>query len=272
VDCGGAWPADYWTPGYDDQPARLNGNSFTTVCGDLDNDGDADLMTTEIAHKWAGDNSDPTGLLFNDGNAAFERADNEAIGLARRRPERSDWNEGDIWGAFLDFDNDGWKDVLVASSDYEDTRLWLWRQVSPGMFEEVGEEAGLSQPWPSGLAIADFDQDGDLDVVTGSSTARSGTPWTTRALHFHENQLGGNFVSVRGLPAGTRVEVTSGGVTQTAEVSGGYGHMGMQHGSDVHFGLGATCGVDDVRAIRPGGAVEEWGTLQGNRVVAAESR
>jgi hypothetical protein len=68
------------------------------------------------------------------------------------------------------------------------------------------------------------------------------------------------------------VEVTSGGVTQTVEVSGGYGHMGMQHGSDAHFGLGATCGVEDLRVIRPGGAVEEWGTLQGNRVVAAESR
>jgi hypothetical protein len=272
VDCGGAWPPEYWTPGYDDQAARLNGNSFTTVCGDVDNDGDADLMTTEIAHKWAGDNSDATGLLFNEGGA-FVRADNADIGMARRRPERSDWNEGDIWGAFFDFDNDGWKDVLVASSDYEDTRLWLWRQVAPGQFEEVGEAAGLDQPWPAGLAIADFDRDGDLDVVTGSSIARSGTPWTTRALHFHENQLGGNHLSVAGLPVGTRVEVEQGGLTQVVEVSGGYGHMGMQHGTDVHFGLGGSCAVDRVRAVLPGGAVfgEESG-VAGNRVLRLEAR
>lgn len=268
VDCGGYWPASYWTPGYDDQPARNNGNSFTTVCTDVDNDGDNDLYTAEIVHKWAGKSSDATGLLLNDGTGTFERVDNGTNGLARRRPELSDWNEGDLHAAIFDYDNDGWKDILLVSSDYENTQLWHWRQVSPGQFEEVSEESGLDQPWPAGVAVADFDLDGDLDVVTGSSTARSGTPWTDHQVHLYENQLGGgNWLRVTGLPVGTRVEVTSGGLTQTQEVSGGYGCFGVLNDVALTFGLGGECLVDGIVATLPGGEVRQWGPLAGNTAV-----
>ena len=39
-----------WRVGVDDQPWRNNGNSFSIACGDIDNDGDIDLYTGEIAH------------------------------------------------------------------------------------------------------------------------------------------------------------------------------------------------------------------------------
>ncbi|MEN9785773.1 MAG: hypothetical protein RLZZ299_1037 [Pseudomonadota bacterium] len=264
VPCEG-WDPDYWTPGYDDQPARNNGNSFTTVCGDLDNDGDLDLLTAEIAHRWAGASSDRTTVLFNDGDARFTRAEPEAIGMDRQHPARGDWNEGDLYAAFADFDNDGWKDVFLASSDYEDTHMWLWRQASAGMLEDVSEATGMDQPWPAGLAIADFDRDGDLDVVTGSSTARSGTPWTSRAVHLHESVRDpGNWLRISGLPAGTRVEVDAGGHTQVQEVSGGYGTFGMLNDVALHFGLGDTCVVDAVRATRPGGTAKDWPATAGN--------
>lgn len=265
VACEG-WDPSYWTDGYDDQPARNNGNSFTTVCGDIDNDGDMDLLTTEIAHKWAGDASDATALLLNDGTGDFVRTVPAEIGMGRRRPRNQDWNEGDLYGAFADFDNDGWKDVVVVSSDYADTHLWLWRQVSPGQFEDVSTAAGLDQPWPAGLAIADFDQDGDLDVVTGSSTARSGTPWTEREVHLYENgSPAGNWLRVRGLPVGARVEIDAGGITQVQEVSGGYGTFGMQNDTTLHFGLGGACAVDAVRAVLPGGDTRAWPPLAGNQ-------
>ncbi len=265
VSCDG-WDPSYWTDGYDDQPARNNGNSFTTVCGDLDNDGDMDLMTTEIAHKWAGNASDRTTLLFNDGTGDFTRADPADIGMSRPRPPNRDWNEGDLYGAFADVDNDGWKDVLLVSSDYEGTQLWLWRQVAPGQLQEISTAAGLDQPWPAGLAVADFDQDGDLDVVTGSSTARAGTPWTAREVHLYENTSpAGNWLRVRGLPVGARVEIDAGGVTQVQEVSGGYGTFGMQNDTTLHFGLGGTCVVDAVRAVLPGGDTRAWPPLAGNQ-------
>lgn len=269
VGCPDTGYASNWSPGLDDQPARLNGNGFTTMCGDIDNDGDMDVMTAGIAHKWGGESSDPTQLMLNDGGGNFTRIANDDDGLARPRPNgpQSDWNEGDLYGAFFDFDNDGWLDILIAESDYPDTSMWLFRQVSPGQFEDVSEESGMNQPWPYGVAIADFDHDGDLDLVTGSSVARSGTPWTAQTAHFYENQLYGNWVSFADMPVGTRLTVESGGLTQTAEVSGGYGHAGIQNDVPVHFGLGDGCMVDHVTAVLPGGDVREWENIGGNRIV-----
>jgi hypothetical protein len=265
VTCADTSYASYWAAGVDDQPWRLAGNSFTTVCADIDNDGDNDLYTAEIVHDWAGQSADPTQLLLNDGSGTFTRVDNETNGLARRRA-RTGWNEGDLYAAFFDFDSDGWKDILLVSSDYEDTHLWLWRQVSPGQFEDVSDATGLNQPWPAGIAVADFDRDGDLDVVTGSSTARSGTPWTTRAAHLYENELGGgNWATIAGLPVGTRVEVEAGGVTQMQEVSGSYGTSGILNDVDLTFGLGDGCMIDRISAVYPGGATQEWLDKAGNQ-------
>ena len=266
--------ADYWTPGFDDQPARLGGNTFSTACADVDNDGDLDLYSAEIAHWHIGGSSDPSELLLNDGTGSFSRPGNEADGLARDWPSNS-WNAGDIYAALVDLDGDGWKDVLLASSDYPDTRMFLWRQVAPGAFEEVAEAAGIDHPWPAGLAVADFDRDGDLDVVTGSSTARSGTPWTEREVHFYENTLGPlNALSIRleGTEAnragiGARVEVEAGGLVQTFEVGGGYGHMGMQHDTVLTVGLGEACTAEDVRVTWPGGAADDFGAVRANYAV-----
>lgn len=267
--------AAYWAVGYDDQPARLNGNSFSTACGDIDNDGDLDLMTAEISHWHIGQSSDPSELLLNDGDGGhFTRPGNDSNGLTRDWPSNS-WNAGDLFVAFMDFDLDGWKDILLASSDYPDTRMFLWRQVSEGQFEEVAEAAGVDHPWPAGLAVADFDLDGDLDVVTGSSIARSGTPWTTREVHLYENQLAptntsrvilvGDGANRAGI--GARVEVTAGGVTQVQEVSGGYGHFGMQHDVALTFGLGEACDIDSVSVLWPGGAVDTWSDVGANYTI-----
>lgn len=267
ISCGGQ---DFgsWTPGYDDQPARLAGNSFTTVCADIDNDGDNDVYSANIVHDWAGESADPTQLLLNDGNASFTPVDNADNGLARDRPARASWNEGDLHAAFFDFDNDGWKDVVLGSSDYEDTHVWLWRQVSPGQFEDVSDATGLNHPWPAGLAVADFDLDGDLDFATGSSTARTGTPWSTREVHLYENTAPvGNWIRIERLPVGTRVDLTAGGVTQTQEVSGGYGHAGIQNDVALHFGLGDACLVDEIVVTAPGGAQTTYTNQLGNQAL-----
>ncbi|MDP2304542.1 MAG: CRTAC1 family protein [Pseudomonadota bacterium] len=270
VECGGL---DFgsWTPGYDDQPARLAGNGFTTVCADIDNDGDNDAYTASIVHDWAGESADPTQLLLNDGNGIFALIDNADNGLARARPLRSSWNEGDLHAAFMDFDNDGWKDIVLGSSDYEDTHVWLWRQVSAGQFEEVSDATGLNHPWPAGMAIADFDLDGDLDFVTGSSFQREGSPWTTREVHFYENTAPvGNWVRLPGLSVGTRVDLTAGGVTQTQEVSGGYGHAGIQNDTALHFGLGGACLIDTIVVTAPGGAQTTHTNQLGNQALDLE--
>jgi len=264
ISCG-----NYWNPGFDDTPSRLNGNSFSTVCGDVDADGDMDLLTAEIVHWHIGQSSDPTELLLNDGSGSFTRPGNKSLGLQRSWPSNN-WNEGDINAAFFDFDNDGRQDILIGSSDYPDTRLFLFRQNEEGLFEDVSAESGLDQPWPAGLSIADYDADGDLDVVTGSSTARSGTPWEDRRLHFYENNSGGNAarIQLEGASAnaagiGAAVRVTASGRTQLFSPSGGYGHFGLQNTTRVHAGLGSSCRFD-VEISWPGGGVDQWSGLAAN--------
>jgi hypothetical protein len=57
---------------------------------------------------------------------------------------------------------------------------------------------------------------------------------------------------------GARVAVTVGGVTQVQEVSGGYGHFGLQHDTVLNFGLGDSCRADKVEIRWP----DAQGTVQ----------
>jgi hypothetical protein len=72
-------------------------------------------------------------------------------------------------------------------------------------------------------------------------------------------------VRIAGLPVGSRVEIVAGGITQVQEVSGGYGHFGIQNESVLHFGLGGVCLVDSIHAQFPGGATKDYGAYAGNQ-------
>ena len=178
--------------------------------------------------------------------------------------KRIDWNAGDMTGAFLDFDLDGRLDILIGSSDYPGTRAFLFHQKTDGTFEEVAITDGIDHPRSHGVAVADFDGDGDVDVALGHGTARcSGDPscHPTAEVHMFRNEIGqgSNRLQIRlaGGPGsnrsaiGARVRVTAGGVTQTQEVGGGYGHFGIQHDLMLTFGLGASCDIDKVEVRWP---------------------
>jgi enediyne biosynthesis protein E4 len=258
-DCSGV-PAptiqcsNNWNHANDRQAFRLGGNSASTSCGDLDNDGDMDLVTGEIKHWWAGAGSDGSEVLVNTGAAqvTFERPGDAAMGLAIAHATSS-WDEGHMTQALLDFDNDGWLDLYQGASDYAGNRGRLYRQRAPLMFEEVGTADFFSHFRSHGVAIADFDRDGDLDIVVGHSLARcSGSECQpTDQIRMFENTQGsaGNWVQltlvgtggVNASAIGARVKLTAGGITQTREVGGGYGHYGAQDDMTVHAGLGAAC-------------------------------
>ncbi|MHB8878468.1 MAG: FG-GAP repeat domain-containing protein, partial [Myxococcaceae bacterium] len=91
-------PADAsWNNGVDDQPWRLNGNTFSTYCGDLDGDAKPDLYSAEIVHWHIGASSDPSSLLrskSSQGSILFERPDRTAAGLDWVHPDG--WNEGGL--------------------------------------------------------------------------------------------------------------------------------------------------------------------------------
>ncbi len=254
-----------WDHQYDRQDWRLAGNKGTTACADVDNDGDMDLLDFTIVHWDVGPSSDPTELLINDGTGHFTRPGNDTNGLARKHAEQ-DWNDGDMTGTFLDFDNDGRQDILICSSDYPGTKAWLYHQKSDGNFEYVPPAVGIKHPRAHGVAVADFDGDGGLDVALGHGRARCTEGevgcYPTPEVHLFHNEMAkdGNWVRIRLEGNGTttnrsaigaRVRVTAGGVTQTQEVGGGYGQVGIQHDLMLHFGLGTACDVDKIEIRWP---------------------
>jgi len=270
ISCDGL----YWSDGTDDHPFRLNGNTFTTACADVDADGDMELYSAEIVHWHIGSSSDSSQLLVNDGPGAdgtpkFSRPGNAATGLEVPHVGTS-WNEGGISSGLADLDNDGRMDALLGTSDYPDQALRIYRQGADGRFAETTGESGIDHPCAPGFALADLDRDGDLDVLVASSTARDcRDAWPDGpALRVYENVSGqdANWTQLHlegaGAAAGganrsaigALVRVTANGVTQTREVQGGHGTFGLQHDLDVTVGLGAACTIDRIEVIWPDAA------------------
>ncbi len=264
-----------WNHTWDRELFRLGGNSGTTVCADVNNDGKMDLLTTEIVHWDVGSSSDPSELLFGDGAAEvkFTRPGNEATGLLRDHTSRVDWNDGDMTAAVFDFDNDGRPDVYIGSSDYGGTRGLLFRQNEAGTFDLVTPEDGIDSKASHGIAVGDFDRDGDLDVVVGHSRSRCDDQcYETANVRYFENLLGqdGNWIQLRleggegtnRSAIGARVEVRAGDVVQTQEIGGGHGHYGIQHDLALHFGLADACEAEVNITWPDGTRTEQRFTLQ----------
>jgi len=262
-------PGANWNPRVDNQDWRQNGNGFSTVCADLDGDGKLDLYTASIHHWWAGQSSDSSELVRNvstPGALAFERPGNAATGLAFPHPTR-DWNEGAIMATSGDLDGDGLEDLIVAASDYPDQFGLVFHQKPDHTFEEVGAAWGLHHACLSGITVADFDRDGDLDVVVGSGTARDcAKTWKANEVHFYENRgtrppgwlglrLVGDGVGANRAAIGAKVTVRARGATQVKEVSGGYGHFGQQNDAGVLlFGVGDCARAEEITVRWPDAA------------------
>ncbi|MFU8802317.1 MAG: CRTAC1 family protein, partial [Bradymonadaceae bacterium] len=244
-----------WNHDSDRQAYRLGGNSGTTVCADINNDGHMDLLTTEIVHWDVGSTSDPSEILYNTGEEPlrFDRPGNEATGLTRERSGVT-FDDGDITAAVFDFDNDGRLDILIASTDYPGTRALLYHQQRDGTFRPVPVDLGVDLTSAHGVAVADFNTNGALDLVIGHSRFRCGSGdhcLDEPHVRYFENAIGqnGNWVQFKleGGPdtnraaIGARITLTTEEGTQTREVGGGHGHYGIQHDLTQHFGLGPAC-------------------------------
>jgi hypothetical protein len=143
------------------------------------------------------------------------------------------------------------------ASDPDWTHDWLYRQKADGTFEDVTKKT----PWWDAnmqslgdAAVFDIDNDGDLDVVTGTATYNSEYLGLTNAIHVFRNDIGqsANMARIRiagkGAGAsnasgiGARVEITAGGRTQQQEILGAWNST--ESDVTLTFGLGGACSID----------------------------
>jgi enediyne biosynthesis protein E4 len=250
-------------------PFRSNGNTFSCAPADFDNDGDMDCVLGEITHNWAGSSSDLTSVLVNMGKEkgwAFERRVN--AGAPRPHALSRGWNQGDMHVAWLDYDLDGLLDLIISSSDYpDDQRMRLYRQGEDHAFTEVTKDTGLDWVASNAISIADFDRDGDPDILAGRSLSRLSKEQRAAlpnevALWQNDQRTGHHWIAItlRGKgrfganrsAIGARVFVHAGGRTQMREVTGSTGHVGDRNSFALLFGIGEAKTIERIEILWPG--------------------
>ena len=182
---------------------------------------------------------------------------------------------------FLDFDNDGWNDILQLNGamldnvslyhgevSYREPML-MYRNLGKGEFEKVSDMLGPDFVRPivgRGLATADYDNDGDIDIVTNN---RGDFPSLLRndggnANHWLTVQLAGTKSNRDGI--GASLKLTSEGFVHVEQAKGGMSYMSASD-PRIHFGLGKRAKIDSLEITWPSGQVDRLTNIPINQII-----
>ncbi len=230
------------------------GHTLGVDWADFDNDGDMDVFVADLAHGiyYLALGHDISLLYANAGAPGYAGSDwRPSSGMKPYDPyAQPDWCETSP--AWADYDNDGSLDIYVThiytSSARNTSTLYRQDPANPRRFLDRTAAHGASLGTFENYAAVwcDYDQDGDLDLLTEGAPA-IGQPRAARLLR----NDGGNarpFIAVvlAGKGAGgtnregigARVTVTDGVVSQVREISGNLGYHVGRGGRAAHVGLG----------------------------------
>ncbi len=229
---------------------------------DYDNDGRPDILVTNLAlEKYA--------LYHNDGHGHFSYT-SMSTGLAGLSAKSSGWGVG-----LYDFDNDGWKDIMVAQGhvldNVEKIHSGLRYLEPPVLLRNIGgkfEHARLSGIPPvagRGVAFGDLDNDGSVDAVV---SVLGGRPMVLRTGRTGNHWLTIKLMGTRGNRDGMGAQVRIGNQLVYATTAGSY-----LAASDprVHFGLGNQTRAR-VEIVWPGGKTQVLDNVAADQILTVQEK
>ncbi len=226
---------------------------------DLDHDGDEDLyVTNNTSGNLLHMNQHPSGVFLENAQAA---------GVAAMRFG---------WGtSFSDLDNDGDLDLYVCNTPagvVTGQNLLFRNDASPGgpvAFTEIGVQAGVADPFPSyGLAVADFDGNGALDLLIADAPAMAKLCMNSASQNAWLGlRLTGTTSNRSAIGAVARV--SAGGITRMRVVRAGSTFC-SQSDLTLHFGLGGAAMADRIDITWPSGASQSLLAVPAGQILAVE--
>jgi len=237
---------------------------------DYDNDGLPDIAVSDLAYqKYA--------LYRNNGDGTFSYVTDTA-GLGTMTFLHSGWGM-----RFLDYDNDGWKDLLIGQAHVMDTieltypqlhyrePMLIARNTGHG-FVDISAESGsvFHEAWVSrGMAIGDIDNDGRLDAVVTENggpahilhnETKTQNHWLTLNLIGHKSNRDA-------IGAEVKIVTAQGQQQATVTTCGSYLSSGDKR---VHFGLGMPQTVKEIDIHWPSGIRQILHDVKGDQILRVD--
>lgn len=238
---------------------------------DVDGDGLLEIYVTHLALE-------SNRLYKNNRNGSFDD-----ISFAAGIGGQARFLSG-VAAQFLDYDNDGWEDILQLNGAMEDNiQLYqpgisypepklMFRNLGHGRFEVVSAKLGPDFLRPvvgRGLAVGDFDNDGNLDFVTNN---RGDYPELLR----NDGGSGNNWLTVRLIGSksnrdgiGSSIRLVAEGFAQVKQSKGGMSYMSASD-PRIHFGLGKRVKIESLEVTWPSGIVDKINGIAANQFVTVK--
>jgi len=234
---------------------------------DYDNDGLPDLVVDDLANQMY-------ALYRNNGDGTFTYV-SQSSGISRMTLLHSGWGL-----RFLDYDNDGWKDLLIAQGHDMDTiqltfpelryrEPMLLARNTGHSFVDVSAQSGkvFHQAWIGrGMATGDIDNDGRVDAVV---TTNDGPVYilrneTNTHNHWLTLKLTGHKSNRDAIGAEVKIVTAQGAQYATVTTTSSYLSSSDKR---VHFGLGPETTARVIEIHWPSGIVQKLNDVRGDRIL-----
>lgn len=210
-------------------------DAMCLAIGDFDRNRYLDMYITNIGGMTA-----PNYLYMNQGNGTFI----DEAGSTGTRDELLAWGS-----VMFDYNNDGFEDIYVCHSMNANK---LFRNIDGASTVEVAASMNVADTRASfTCAVADVDNDGDLDLMVSNRTGEGGIPATFRLFINHEgerrNWIKFNIVG-RGpnrFGVGTQIDLRTDTIWQMREVIAG-SNFKNQNDHVMHFGMNTATQADEI--------------------------